>query len=56
MKLVLCEADDLGALWVYESLRARDGSAVELVALLTSKWVEVQVGATRSYAIWAVTA
>ena len=25
-------------------------------ALLTSKWVEVQVGATRSYAIWAVTA
>ena len=26
------------------------------VALLTSKWVEVQVGATRSYAIWAVTA
>ena len=31
MKLVLCEADDLGALWVYESLRARDGSAVELV-------------------------
>ena len=27
-----------------------------LVALLTSKWVEVQVGATRSYAIWAVTA
>ena len=27
-----------------------------LAALLTSKWVEVQVGATRSYAIWAVTA
>ena len=26
------------------------------LALLTSKWVEVQVGATRSYAIWAVTA
>ena len=29
---------------------------VEKRALLTSKWVEVQVGATRSYAIWAVTA
>ena len=29
---------------------------VGLVALLTSKWVEVQIGATRSYAIWAVTA
>ena len=28
----------------------------EIAALLTSKWVEVQVGATRSYAIWAVTA
>ena len=27
-----------------------------ILALLTSKWVEVQVGATRSYAIWAVTA
>ena len=27
-----------------------------ITALLTSKWVEVQVGATRSYAIWAVTA
>ena len=26
------------------------------MALLTSKWVEVQVGATRSYTIWAVTA
>ena len=30
--------------------------AEEHLALLTSKWVEVQVGATRSYAIWAVTA
>ena len=29
---------------------------VNMRALLTSKWVEVQVGATRSYAIWAVTA
>ena len=29
---------------------------LEDLALLTSKWVEVQVGATRSYAIWAVTA
>ena len=28
----------------------------KIMALLTSKWVEVQVGATRSYAIWAVTA
>ena len=28
----------------------------QCLALLTSKWVEVQVGATRSYAIWAVTA
>ena len=31
-------------------------SLVVFRALLTSKWVEVQVGATRSYAIWAVTA
>ena len=29
---------------------------IRKVALLTSKWVEVQVGATRSYAIGAVTA
>ena len=34
---------------------SRDGGELYL-ALLTSKWVEVQVGATRSYAIWAVTA
>ena len=33
-----------------------DGRTLYFVALLTSKWVEVQVGATRSYAIWAVTA
>ena len=34
-----------------------DEAGVEhFLALLTSKWVEVQVGATRSYAIWAVTA
>ena len=33
-----------------------DPQEVTFTALLTSKWVEVQVGATRSYAIWAVTA
>ena len=33
-----------------------DGVRLNIRALLTSKWVEVQVGATRSYAIWAVTA
>ena len=35
---------------------ARFTREAQILALLTSKWVEVQVGATRSYAIWAVTA
>ena len=42
-----------------ESYRVGDvelASRLSFLALLTSKWVEVQVGATRSYAIWAVTA
>ena len=38
------------------TILARLLSPVDFGALLTSKWVEVQVGATRSYAIWAVTA
>ena len=40
----------------YMSPEQARGKTVDKRALLTSKWVEVQVGATRSYAIWAVTA
>ena len=39
-----------------KKIRLAGGPAELIRALLTSKWVEVQVGATRSYAIWAVTA
>ena len=42
-----------GLLVAREAPAAKQG---DYPALLTSKWVEVQVGATRSYAIWAVTA
>ena len=39
-----------------DELAGRIDGLDKKLALLTSKWVEVQVGATRSYAIWAVTA
>ena len=43
--------------WTYHRPDGEEAFKVErFEALLTSKWVEVQVGATRSYAIWAVTA
>ena len=44
--------------WFFVEARALQEGEDEdqRTALLTSKWVEVQVGATRSYAIWAVTA
>ena len=41
---------------VYRRRRHGYRQPAQDLALLTSKWVEVQVGATRSYAIWAVTA
>ena len=42
--------------WLSYGLGSMNNDLPTFVALLTSKWVEVQVGATRSYAIWAVTA